>query len=157
MAAVVVAVAEEEATDRATGAALTVAMAVAATDMIEALDHVQLAMPAGAEDQMRRFYCAIFGMPEIPKPASLQGRGGFWAMAGDMQVHFGIDADFIPATKAHPAFVITALSTLAERLQDHGHVVRWDTSLPDVKRFFTDDPVGNRVECIARNTAAPVS
>ncbi|MFG5381404.1 glyoxalase [Yoonia sp. R2-816] len=117
--------------------------------LIKALDHIQLAMPAGAEDQMRAFYCDLLDMREIPKPAPLQGRGGFWANAGPIEVHFGVDPDFKPATKAHPAFVISDLDGLATRLSDAPHPVTWDHSLPSVKRFFSADPVGNRIEFIA--------
>ncbi len=141
----------------AVGAVISAAMVAGATDMIETLDHIQLAMPSGAEKPMKAFYCALLGMTELPKPAPLQGRGGFWAMAGDMQVHFGIDPQFTPATKAHPAFTTHQLSDLADRLQTGGHAVRWDTDLPQVTRFFTHDPVGNRIEFIASKTAAPVT
>jgi extradiol dioxygenase family protein len=118
--------------------------------MIRSLDHIQLALPAGAEDALRAFYCDLLGMTEIPKPTPLQGRGGFWATAGTLQVHFGVDPDFHPATKAHPAFTISDLEMLASRLNQAGHKITWDQALPDVKRFFTHDPVGNRIECIAQ-------
>ena len=91
------------------------------------------------------------GMVETPKPEPLLGRGGFWAMAGPVAVHFGVDPHFHPATKAHPAFVISDLDALATRLSDAGHTVTWDKALLDVKRFFTSDPVGNRVELIAKS------
>lgn len=114
--------------------------------MILALDHIQLAHPAGAEDAMRAFYCDLLGMTEIAKPAPLQGRGGFWAQAAGIEVHFGVDPAFSPATKAHPAFVVADLDALAARLAKADHPVNWDRSLPDIRRFFTADPVGNRIE-----------
>ena len=117
--------------------------------MITALDHIQLAHPVGAEDLLRRFYCDLLGMTEVPKPAPLQGRGGFWAQADAVQVHFGVDHDFVPAKKAHPAFVIADLDGLAARLGAADVTVTWDTNLPDVKRCFISDPVGNRIELIA--------
>ena len=117
--------------------------------MLKSLDHIQLALPSGAVDRVRAFYCDVLGMVEIPKPTPLQGRGGFWAVAGTLQVHFGVDPAFTPATKAHPAFIVDDLDALAKRLIAAGHPVRWDMSLPDVKRFFTDDPVGNRIELMA--------
>lgn len=118
--------------------------------MITALDHIQLAVPAGAEDRLRAFYCDLLGMVEIAKPARLAGRGGFWARAGDLEVHFGVDPAFHPAKKAHPAFVTENLDKLAHDLTDAGHAVIWDTARPGVKRCFTHDPVGNRVELIAQ-------
>lgn len=118
--------------------------------MIVGLDHIQLALPAGAENQMRAFYCGLLGMTEVPKPISLQGRGGFWARVGALEYHFGIDPDFHAATKAHPAFVISDLDSLAQRLFDAGHQVTWDNALAQVSRFFANDPVGNRLEFIAQ-------
>ena len=118
--------------------------------MITGLDHIQLALPQGTEDAMRGFYCDLLGMQEVAKPAALQGRGGFWAQAGAVQVHFGVDPGFHPATKAHPAFVVADLSGLAGLITDAGFDVKWDTSLPDIRRFFTSDPVGNRVELIGK-------
>ena len=117
--------------------------------MIQTLDHIQLALPQGAEPAMRDFYVSLLGMVEIPKPKPLQDRGGFWASVGSMQVHFGVDPNFNPATKAHPAFVTSEIEALAGRLQRAEFEVRWDTSLPDVNRFFAFDPVGNRVEIIS--------
>ncbi|WP_245834229.1 VOC family protein [Yoonia maricola] len=113
---------------------------------------MQLALPAGAEDQMRAFYCGLLGMVEIPKPSTLKGRGGFWARVVALECHFGVDPDFRPATKAHPAFIVSDLTALAKRLEDAGYDVVWDTALPDVPRFFTSDPVGNRIELIAKDT-----
>ena len=135
----------------ALAATLMVMAAVAAaavTDRILALDHIQLAHPAGAEDAMRAFYCGILGMVEIPKPAALHSRGGFWAKAGGLEIHFGVDPNFTPATKAHPGFVVADLNALDRRLTVAGHPVNWDTSLPDRRRFFIADPVGNRIELL---------
>jgi len=98
---------------------------------------------------MRRFYCDVLGCVEIPKPAPLQGRGGFWVQAGETAFHFGIDRGFHPATKAHPAFMVSDIHALACDLANAGTGVRWDTALRSVTRFFTFDPVGNRIEIIA--------
>ena len=73
------------------------------------IDHVQMAMPNGAEDRARRFYGAVLGMPEIPKPQALAGRGGCWFAAGTAEVHLGVEEDFRPAKKAHPALVVEGL------------------------------------------------
>lgn len=37
---------------------------------IEALHHVQLAMPPGGEPQARAFYQDVLGIPEVDKPAA---------------------------------------------------------------------------------------
>lgn len=100
---------------------------------------------------MRGFYCGILGMIEVEKPPQLQGRGGFWATATGLQVHFGVDPDFHPATKAHPAFIVADLNTLANRIENTDRKVIWDTALPDVRRFFTNDPVGNRIELMEQS------
>ncbi len=116
--------------------------------MITAVDHIQLAIPRGSEDRVRRFYVDLLGLCEIPKPEPLSGRGGFWVIAGDLQVHFGVDPDFRPATKAHPAFRVKEIDMLAKRLTDAGHPVKWDDALSGTVRFFTSDTVGNRIEFI---------
>ena len=92
----------------------------------------------------------VLGMVEKEKPAPLKGRGGFWAQAGALECHFGVDPDFQPAKKAHPAFVVGDIDALAKTLDTVGCVAHWDTALPEVTRFFTFDPVGNRVELIAQ-------
>jgi len=112
------------------------------------LDHVQLAMPAGAEAAAEAFYGGILGMVRLPKPEPLASRGGCWFADGDVQVHLGVEADFRPATKAHPAFVVDDLDALVDAVAAAGHAVRWDTDLPGVRRCHVADPFGNRVELI---------
>lgn len=114
--------------------------------MIAALDHVQLAAPPGSEDALRGFYRDALGMTEIPKPPALAARGGCWFAHGDVQLHLGIDADFIPARKAHPGLRVTDIHRCAQRLRDHGAPVTWDHDLPGHQRFYSHDPVGNRLE-----------
>jgi catechol 2,3-dioxygenase-like lactoylglutathione lyase family enzyme len=111
-----------------------------------ALDHVQLAIPAGGEEACRRFYVEALGMAEIPKPVALAARGGLWVRSGGVQIHLGVEADFRPARKAHPAIVVVDLDALAARLSDAGHAPTWDDAIPDLRRFFVSDPLGNRIE-----------
>ena len=113
-----------------------------------ALDHVQLAIPAGAEPACRAFFAQVLGMTEIEKPASLQARGGLWLRAGTIELHLGVDSDFRPARKAHPAFRAAGLDALASRLAAAGAPVRWDDPFDGRRRLFTEDPVGNRLELI---------
>ncbi|MEQ8746131.1 VOC family protein [Pyruvatibacter sp.] len=115
---------------------------------ISALHHVQLAMPAGGEDAARRFYGELLGLPEVPKPADLARRGGCWFEDGNIRVHMGVEADFRPARKAHPAFEVTDLSALRERMIAGGVEVRDDTALEGFARFFVADPFGNRIELL---------
>ncbi|MFJ5265954.1 VOC family protein [Streptomyces sp. NPDC088387] len=116
--------------------------------MIMSLDHVQLAAPPGSEDRLRAFYVGVLGMTEVPKPASLAGRGGCWFRAGDAQLHLGIDPDFHPATKAHPGLRVRDIDAYAARLAAHGEDVTWDDGLPGHRRFYAHDPVGNRLEFV---------
>jgi catechol 2,3-dioxygenase-like lactoylglutathione lyase family enzyme len=120
-----------------------------------ALDHVQVAAPAGCEPAARRFYGELLGLDEVEKPTALAGRGGVWFMlAGGAQLHVGVAEEFTAATKAHPALrlgSIARLEMLRRRLAAAGSPVRWDSELPGVQRFFTADPWGNRVELLARS------
>ncbi len=114
------------------------------------LDHVQVAAPAGSEDEARRFYGRLLELPELPKPATLQARGGVWFACGAHQLHVGIADPFAPATKAHPALAVRAadLDRLADRLTAAGCTVRWDEAVPGTRRFYTADPWGNRIELV---------
>ena len=113
---------------------------------VRRLDHVQLAMPAGREDEARRFYERVLGIPEKAKPTDLAARGGCWFESGDLKIHLGIDPDFAPARKAHPAFVVDDLAGLIIRLKDAGYPVDVDQPLEGCDRAFVADPFGNRIE-----------
>jgi catechol 2,3-dioxygenase-like lactoylglutathione lyase family enzyme len=114
--------------------------------MLAAVDHVQLAAPAGSEDALRAYYVDILGMTEIPKPPVLAARGGCWFGAGAVQLHLGVEADFRPARKAHPGLRVTGIEAYAARLKSLGASVTWDEDLPGYRRFYSEDPVGNRLE-----------
>lgn len=115
------------------------------------LDHVQIAAPPGCEAPARRFYGELLGLAELEKPASLRARGGVWFALAGAQLHIGVEVDFRPASKAHPALRVdgATLDELAHRLAGAGIAIRWDDELPRVRRFFTDDPWGNRLELLA--------
>jgi catechol 2,3-dioxygenase-like lactoylglutathione lyase family enzyme len=114
------------------------------------IDHVQVAAPAGSEDDARRFYGELLGLPEVPKPPVLQARGGAWFACGAHQLHVGVSEQFTPADKAHPALQVrlAELDRLAARLEDAGAPVRWDDAIPGTRRFYTADPWGNRIELV---------
>ncbi|MFF7164345.1 VOC family protein [Streptomyces sp. NPDC008086] len=114
--------------------------------MITAVDHVQLTAPPGTEGRLRAYYAGVLGMTEIPKPPALAARGGCWFQAGRVQLHLGIEKDFRPAKKAHPGLRVTGIETYAARLAARGAVVTWDEHLPGHRRFYSYDPVGNRLE-----------
>lgn len=115
------------------------------------LDHVQIAAPAGCEADARHFFGDLIGLSEVEKPAPLRGRGGVWFAVGDRQLHVGVEAEFAPARKAHPALAVPLadLEPLANRLAESGFAVVWDSSLPDQRRFYCQDPWGNRIEFLA--------
>lgn len=115
------------------------------------LDHVQIAAPPGCEPGARRFYGDLLRLQELPKPAALAKRGGAWFQIGPQQLHVGAEAAFVPALKAHPALRVAAeaLDELAVRLGAAGYPPRWSDEIPDVRRFYVDDPWGNRLEFTA--------
>jgi catechol 2,3-dioxygenase-like lactoylglutathione lyase family enzyme len=120
---------------------------------ILAIDHVQLAMPVGAEAEARAFYTKVLGLPELPKPAALASRGGAWFGDGAVQLHLGVETDFRPARKAHPALRVDDLDALAASCRAAGHEPRFDTELPGVRRFYVTDPFGNRLEFLQQQAS----
>jgi len=111
------------------------------------IDHVQLAMPSGREDEARAFYARLLGIPERAKPAELARRGGVWFESGAVKIHLGVEADFRPARKAHAALIVSDLRLLVERLREAG-VEIVDASFEGHDRVFVFDPFGNRLELI---------
>lgn len=118
---------------------------------ILAIDHVQLAMPFGEESKAREFFINMLGFHEIPKPAELATRGGAWFESENVQLHIGVDADFQPARKAHPAFLVDDLDALIAKVQNAGYET--DTTQPPLdgyKRAHVFDPFGNRIELMQK-------
>lgn len=114
-----------------------------------AIDHVQLAAPPGCEEAARRFFGELLGLDEIPKPEAIRARGGVWFRVGEHELHIGVEKDFAPARKAHPAFRTESYDELRERLRAGGVEVTDDDAIPDVRRCFVADPWGNRIELIS--------
>lgn len=110
------------------------------------LYHVQLAMPEGGEDEAVEFYEQLLGIPQVPKPRHLVVRGGCWFESERVRVHLGVEQEFRPASKAHPAFLVDDVTRLRERLTDAGVEVVDDQPLPGFRRFYVYDPFGNRLE-----------
>jgi len=124
---------------------------VRATGRIRAIDHVQLAMPAGREDDAVAFYQGLLGLPRVPKPAPMAARGGCWFEDGDVRIHLGVDADFRPATKAHPALVVEGLAALRQRIHAAGVATVDGDTFDGALRAYVEDPFGNRVELLERS------
>lgn len=113
------------------------------------LHHAQITIPPGTEEQARQFYCELLGLPEIEKPDSLKGRGGFWLQVGDQQVHVGTeDGVNRLATKAHLAYQVTDLQAWRNLLQAHDIALLEGVPIPGFDRVEFRDPFGNRIECI---------
>ncbi len=110
------------------------------------LHHVQLAMPAGHEDDARAFWVGVLGLDEVAKPPELAARGGCWFRGGALEVHCGVEDDFTPARKAHPGIVVDDLDAVVDRLSEAGHDVTPDDLFPGHRRVYAHDPFGNRLE-----------
>lgn len=123
--------------------------------LVVGLDHVQLAMPIGGEEAARAFYSDVLGIPEVAKPPHLAARGGCWFEDGALKVHLGVEADFRPARKAHPAFLVSDLQKLVDRLQRAGHAAMEDQPLDSFNRVYVYDPFGNRVELMEPHGSSP--
>jgi catechol 2,3-dioxygenase-like lactoylglutathione lyase family enzyme len=107
---------------------------------------VQLACPAGSEDGSRAFYAGVLGLAEIDKPPALAIRGGCWFRGHGIELHLGVEDDFRPAGKAHPALLVTGIQEWAARLTAAGYPANFDDEFPGMRRFYTADPHGNRLE-----------
>jgi len=116
---------------------------------VRAIEHVQLAMPKGEEQRARAFYEDVLGIPERAKPAELAKRGGAWFEDDALKIHLGVEGDFRPARKAHPALLVDGLAELIERLKSAGHPVI-EEPIPGFRRIYTEDPFGNRLELMER-------
>lgn len=113
---------------------------------ITGIDHVQVAAPAGCEEEARAFYGGLLALAEVPKPEPLAARGGCWFRAGAQELHVGVEEPFAPAHKAHPGLVADDLDALVEMLRGAGHEVAFDDAIPGARRIHVRDPFGNRLE-----------
>lgn len=118
------------------------------THEVLGLDHMQIAIPAGSEPEAIEFYGGLLGLRQLPKPDEMAGRGGCWFQAGPIQIHLGVDPNFIAAKKAHPALIVSGVDALSNELRAAGHEVRSGLTVNGVTQTFTDDPFGNRIELV---------
>jgi catechol 2,3-dioxygenase-like lactoylglutathione lyase family enzyme len=116
--------------------------------VLDGIDHVQLAAPAGCEDAARGFFGGLLGLEELEKPEPLRSRGGVWFRVGAQQLHVGVEAAFAPAHKAHPAFSVSGYDELQNRLRAAGVTMTEDSSIPELRRCYISDPWGNRIELV---------
>ncbi len=113
---------------------------------IDRIEHVQLAMPPGEENAAVDFYDGLLGIDHVPKPAHLALRGGCWFERGSLKVHLGVDQNFRPAKKAHPALLVSDLGELVDALRSAGVKIVGDEPLEGYDRVYVYDPFGNRIE-----------
>ena len=112
------------------------------------IHHVQLAMPDGEEVDAIRFYAETLGLTEVPKPEALSPRGGVWFVSGELEVHLGVEDQFRPAVKAHPAILVRGLGTIRERIERAGYKISDTVQIEGFDRVYVRDPFGNRLELI---------
>lgn len=110
------------------------------------IQHVQVAIPIASEQRARAFYSGILGFREIAKPAEMAERKSLWFVSGKVNLHLGVEIDFHPAKRAHPAFIVEGLDTILAACERDGISVRSDTSFQGFRRFHVFDPFGNRLE-----------
>jgi predicted enzyme related to lactoylglutathione lyase len=120
---------------------------------ILSLDHVQIAIPVASEDRARPFYSGILGFTEIEKPPQMAERKSIWFVAGAANLHLGIEPDFHPAKRAHPAFVVDGLDAILAACARAGLTTKPDTSCNGFRRIHVFDPFGNRLELMERSVA----
>lgn len=114
--------------------------------LIKRIDHIQLAAPIGSEDEARSFFQGVLSLDEVEKPHELKKNGGVWFSNGHIHIHVGIEEPFLPAKKAHPAFEVSDIDALASHIIEKGVSIQEDNRLPGAKRFYVNDPFGNRLE-----------
>ena len=119
--------------------------------MILQIHHAQITIPKDAENEAREFYCNFLGLPEIPKPEALQGRGGFWLNLNGFQIHVGTEDEFNRTkTKAHLAYLVENLEDWRGKLREKNIKIIEGIPIPNYLRFEFRDPFGNRVEFLQK-------
>ena len=117
---------------------------------ITGFDHFQITAPRAGEAAAKHFYGEVLGLEETAKPEALAGRGGAWYRCGRLHLHIGLEDDFRPQRKGHPAFLVRDLAAMRARLEAAGATIGVDAQIPGYQRFETRDPFGNRIEFMQR-------
>jgi len=113
------------------------------------LDHIQICIPKGKENDARHFYSNIIGLIEIPKPDALILNGGLWYQLADIQLHIGTENE-TDKSKRHPAFEVRSLEQARTHLLTHGVPLREEIQIPGQRRLSFFDPFNNRIELLER-------
>ncbi|WP_143415266.1 VOC family protein [Geobacillus sp. E263] len=117
---------------------------------VKRLDHVQICIPVGAEDEARAFYTDLLGFTEIEKPETLKANGGLWYQVGDIELHIGVEDRGGYNSKSHPAFEVENIDEVRRYLEENGVPTKDEKPIPGVKRFSFRDPFHNRIEFLSR-------
>ena len=112
------------------------------------IHHVQLAMPEGEDTAAVGFYAETLGLTQVPKPEELSPRGGVWFSSGDLELHLGVEDQFRPAVKAHPAILVEGLGKIRAQIEEAGYKVSDTVQIEGFDRLYVRDPFGNRLELI---------
>jgi catechol 2,3-dioxygenase-like lactoylglutathione lyase family enzyme len=115
---------------------------------VRRIDHILIAMPPGREEEARTFYAGVLGLTEQIKPPQLAARGGCWFESGGLEAHLGVEKNFVPARKAHLAFIVDDLAGMVAKAIQAGLRVTEDEPIEGCDRRRIDDPFGNRIELI---------
>ena len=113
---------------------------------ILSIDHVQIAIPLDGQDRARAFYSEVLGLREVQKPGVMAERKSIWFAGGSVNLHLGIEGDFHPAKRAHPALVVEGLDEILASCERAGVTVKPDVSFNNFRRVHVFDPFGNRLE-----------
>lgn len=118
--------------------------------VVKRLDHVQICIPIGAEDEARAFYTGVLGFTEIEKPETLKASGGLWYQVGDIELHIGVENREGYRSKSHPAFEVENIEAVRRYLEEKGVVTKDEKVIPTVTRFSFLDPFQNRIEFLEK-------
>lgn len=118
--------------------------------VIKRLDHIQICIPIGAEDEARDFYTGVLGFTEIEKPETLKANGGLWYKIGDIELHIGVENREGYRSKSHPAFEVENIEAVRRYLEEKGVITQDEKAISGVTRFSFHDPFHNRIEFLEK-------
>lgn len=114
---------------------------------VRGVQHVNLTIPRGGEEQARSFYTTILSLKEIEKPKDLRVHGGLWYKVGELELHLSVeDGALVVPSRRHVGFIVDDLERARRFFESHGIATLPQADLPGWRRFFVHDPFGNRLE-----------
>jgi catechol 2,3-dioxygenase-like lactoylglutathione lyase family enzyme len=113
------------------------------------LQHVSTPIPAGTQQQVRSFYGGVLGLEEKEVPQTLKHLNLVWFAVGEgeLELHF-VPSKVLVAEEdpRHFCLVVEDLDACKKRVSEAGYPIIEDLAIHNRPRFFTRDPLGNRVE-----------